>query len=259
MRQASDLVKSERRWTAAVFREPRLASANGRFAVGVLPGEGVGPEVLSAALAVLSAVEIAGARFEVSTGGPIGRDAEVLTGKALTEEVERFCEGVFEDGGAVLAGPGGGRFVYDLRRRFDLFCKLSPLRPFEALHEAGRLKARERRGRRHPHRPRELGRRIPRANGARRHDAERGRVCRHAFHYSEDAGPPAPRSRRASSRHRAAAGSRSSIKDGGLPTVSALWRDVGREAAAALRRGAASSRHRPDGVPARPGAAEPST
>ncbi len=64
----------------------------------------------------------------------------MLSGKALTEEVSGFCENVFGGGGAVLAGPGGSRFVYDLRPRFDLFCKLSPLRPVPALQEAGRLK-----------------------------------------------------------------------------------------------------------------------
>ena len=140
LRQASDLVRSERRWTAAVFREPRLAPSSGSFAVGVLPGEGVGPEVLAAALEVLSAAEAGGARFTIKTGGPIGRDAEVLSGKALTEEVAGFCAELFGAGGAVLAGPGGSRFVYDLRQRFDLFCKLSPLRPVPALQEAGRLK-----------------------------------------------------------------------------------------------------------------------
>ena len=32
-------------------------------------------------------------------------------------------------GGALFCGPVGGRFVYDLRARFDLYCKLVPLRP----------------------------------------------------------------------------------------------------------------------------------
>lgn len=214
-----------------MFREPRLAETDGRFSVGVLPGEGVGPEVIAAALAVLSAAEAGGARFDVETGGPIGRDAEVLSGSALTEDVVGFCEGVFRGGGAVLAGPGGSRFVYELRRRFDLFCKLSPLRPFEALLEAGRLKAagvagadilvvRENVGGEYLGEWRESS------------DAERGRVCHHAFHYAED------HVRRLLGVAAELAASRRGklavvIKDGGLPTVSALWRDLGREAAAA--------------------------
>jgi len=58
------------RWTDAVFRSRRSAS-EGPLTVGVLPGEGIGPEVISVALSVLSAVEASnGGRFEVRTGGP---------------------------------------------------------------------------------------------------------------------------------------------------------------------------------------------
>ena len=42
------------------------------------------------------------------------------------------------DGGALLCGPGGGRFVYDLRAKFDLFCKLVPLRPYPGCGARGR-------------------------------------------------------------------------------------------------------------------------
>jgi isocitrate/isopropylmalate dehydrogenase len=59
-----------------------------------LPGEGIGPEVVGAALEVLEAVRSAGgAEFELRSGGtlPIGRDAELMTGRALTEEVAAFC------------------------------------------------------------------------------------------------------------------------------------------------------------------------
>ena len=122
MSATTDLKSSTRRWTDAVFRErPR---ASGTLTVGVLPGEGVGPDVIAAALAVLSAVESeSDARFETSTRGAIGRAAEASSGRALTEDVCGFCDDVFGRGGAILAGPGGGRFVYDLRRRFDLFCR----------------------------------------------------------------------------------------------------------------------------------------
>ncbi len=40
----------------------------------------------------------------------------------------------------MLCGPGGGRFVYELRRRFDLYCKLVPLQPVPALRDAGALR-----------------------------------------------------------------------------------------------------------------------
>ncbi len=113
-----------------------------RQVLGVLPGEGIGPEVIGASLRVLTALETAtGCSFEVRTGGFIGRQAEALGGEALSDEVVDFCQGVFEDGGAVLAGAGGGRFVYDLRRRFDLFCKLSPLRSYAELQGVSRLQS----------------------------------------------------------------------------------------------------------------------
>jgi 3-isopropylmalate dehydrogenase len=218
------------RWTDAVFRSRRGAPA-GALTVGVLPGEGIGPEVISVALSVLSAIEATnGARFEVRTGGAIGHDAERRTGRPLTDEVSAFCEDVFEKGGAILAGPGGGRFVYDLRRRFDLFCKLSPVRPIEPLLEAGRLKARAVVG---------ADVLVVRENTGGEYlgewletsDGREGRVCVHSYRYSER------QVRRLLAVAAALAAGRRRrldviVKDGGIPGVSGLWRDLGREAAA---------------------------
>src|SRR5690606_22184553 len=78
--------------------------------------------------------------FEVRKGGKIGKEAERLTGRSLTDEVIGFCEDIFAARGAVLCGPGGGRFVYDLRRQFDLYTKLIPLRPWPVLRDAGPLR-----------------------------------------------------------------------------------------------------------------------
>jgi len=117
-------------------------SGVGSRPIGVLPGEGSAPELVRVALDVLDAVSsVTGAVFEVSFGGPIGVDSERESGVALSEDVVRFCASTFARGGAVLAGAGGGRFVYDLRRRFDLFCKLNPIRPWPELAEASRLRA----------------------------------------------------------------------------------------------------------------------
>lgn len=229
--QPSPEVDKRARWTAAVCGETRPRSTGQRFRIGVLPGEGIGPELVSAALSVLSAVGNGEARFEVETGGPIGRDAEILSGRSLTDEVVRFCADVFSGGGAVLAGPGGSRFVYDLRRAFDLYCKLSPLRPLEPLLDAGRLKTSAISG---------TDILVVRENVGGEYlgewhetsDARRGRICNHSFHYAED-----EVRRLLGAAARLAAGRRGRltvvIKDGGLPTVSALWRDLGREAAAA--------------------------
>jgi 3-isopropylmalate dehydrogenase len=144
--------------------------------------------------------------------------------------VAAFCGDVFARGGAVLAGPGGGRFVYELRRQFDLFCKLSPLRPFEPLLDAGRMKAgtvvgtdilivRENVGG------------VYQGEWRERSDEREGRICEHSFRYSE---PQVRRLLDVAARLAAERRGKLSvvIKEGGIPSVSALWRDVGREAAA---------------------------
>lgn len=117
-------------------------AANAAMTIGVLPGEGVGPEVIDAALRVLDALSAHTSRaVTLHTGGAIGGEAQRRGGQPLTPEVVAFCASVFEAGGAVLCGPGGGRFVYDLRAEFDLYCKLVPLKPCAAVSDVGPLRA----------------------------------------------------------------------------------------------------------------------
>ena len=119
----------------------------GTRVIGVLPGEGIGPEAVAAALAVLDAVTRASSlRFEVRTGGAIGIEAERATGSVLSPEVVSFADGVFADRGALLCGPGGGRFVYELRSKFDLYCKIVPIQPLAVLGDTGVLRPEARRG-----------------------------------------------------------------------------------------------------------------
>ena len=105
--------------------------------------------MIAATRAALAAVEAA-TDLEVTTreGPDIGLEAELQTGDALSDEVTGFCDSVFKQGGALLCGPARGRFVYELRRRFELFCKLSPLVPDPELLGAIRLKAEHLGGRR---------------------------------------------------------------------------------------------------------------
>ena len=120
---------------------PVSANAAQPVTVGVLAGEGIGPEVTKAAVDVLRAVGRQSLRpFDVRYGGVIGAASERAYGAALSPEVIDFCESIFCDGGAILCGPGESRFVYDLRARFDLFCKLTPIRPFVALSDASVLR-----------------------------------------------------------------------------------------------------------------------
>ncbi len=231
MQPSSGLVKGPALWTDAVFRQPRSGGApRGCLTVGVLPGEGIGPEVTGAALAVLAAVEAAGgSRFEVRTGGAIGRAAEARSGRALSEEVASFCSDVFAEDGAILAGPGGGRFVYDLRRRFDLYCKISPLRPCDPLSHTCRLKVSAVAGADVLIVRENIGG-VYQGEWSETVDAAEGRICEHRFRYSER------QVRRILEASAALAARRRGqlsvvVKEGGIPGISALWRELAREAA----------------------------
>jgi 3-isopropylmalate dehydrogenase len=135
------------RWSpfvSSVFGEARPVQ---QHVIGVLEGEGVGREVVSASLEVLTAVaSVCSCPVRIERGAAIGLDAERIHGRALSDEVIAFCETVFSRGGAILAGPAGGRFVYDMRIRFDLFCKLSPLIVHDELLDAGHMRPEHCRG-----------------------------------------------------------------------------------------------------------------
>ncbi len=186
--------------------------------LGVLPGEGIGPEVVGATLAVLDAVaEATGERFDVRVGGDIGTPARTRGGRDLSDEVVAFCRAVFADGGAVLAGPGGGRFVYDLRARFDLYCKLTPITPFSALEDTGVLR---------PTATRHVDIVVVRENRGGMYfgtDSADAAGARHTFGYARD-----EVTRLADAAARLARVRRGGlavvIKAGGIPSVSALWR-----------------------------------
>jgi 3-isopropylmalate dehydrogenase len=111
--------------------------------IGLFQGEGVGPEVSQAALLVLTALERAHRgkhRFVWREGGPIGSLSISINGQPLDAEAISFCRQIFAEGGIVLAGPGGDRFVYECRKAFDLYYKLNPLRPSPLPLAARRIK-----------------------------------------------------------------------------------------------------------------------
>jgi 3-isopropylmalate dehydrogenase len=196
--------------------------------IGVLEGTGVGPEVIGASLQVLKSVgQALNLKFEVRHGGLIGEDAIAEYGKWLPEDTVDFCADIFRLGGAILNGPGSGRYVYDLRRRFDLFCKFVPVQPSLELVRAGKIS---------PQFLKNVDMLIVRDNtggvyqgqwGDRATD--KGRVAEHSFNYSETEVHRIVEvaARGAAHRH----GNLCVIvKEGGVPTVTALWRDVGNAA-----------------------------
>src|SRR4051794_24263601 len=219
------------RWLPDVV-DPACRQASPAPLIGVLPGEGIGNEVVSAALEVLDAIESAGGQaVQIETGGPIGHPAESSAGSALPDEVAAFCDGTFARGGAILTGPGGGRYVYDLRRRLDLFLKLvpvssrhglpqaSPLRP-EALRNLDLLLVRENLGGIYQGRSEESA------------DEDGRRIVRHAFETSEAS---LHRFLGAAARLAASRDGRLTvvIKQGGLPALADLWRACASDAAVA--------------------------
>src|SRR5271167_2717825 len=93
----------------------RLPSGRaGRFLVGTMKGEGVGAEVIAAALRVArAAAERFDFELQVETGGVIGLESKRQHETELSPYVIDFCADIFANGGAILSGPGGGRYVYD--------------------------------------------------------------------------------------------------------------------------------------------------
>lgn len=113
-----------------------------RHLIGLFHGEGIGPEVSAAAIRVLKALAThsgGSVHFELREGGPIGHQSISLNGRALDEAAIAFCRQIFAQGGIILAGPGGDRFVYECRRTFDLYYKLNPLQPAQLDLKARRI------------------------------------------------------------------------------------------------------------------------
>jgi len=120
------------------------------FKVAVLPGDGIGPEVMDEALKVLDAVE---KKFDVTfekTFANVGGAGIDKEGKALPETTVEICKA----SDAILFGSVGGPkweslppdeqpergALLPLRKIFGLFCNLRPAIIFPALTGASSLK-----------------------------------------------------------------------------------------------------------------------
>jgi 3-isopropylmalate dehydrogenase len=218
------------RSTECLGEPGRHAGETRAISIGVLPGEGIGPEVIAGAIEVLvSVAEATNLQVEICEGGAIGRLAEEDCGRALSAEVIQFCEEVFAQGGAILNGPGGGRYVYELRKHFDLFFKKSPIRIQNGLPDASRL------------RPEALSGTdilITRENSGgiyqgtwdEQSDPTFGRAAQHHIAYSE--AQVRRFLRESASLARGRSGNLTVVwKESGVPSISALWRDCALEAA----------------------------
>ena len=213
-----------------VSGEDKPISPKTEIVIGILPGEGVGAEVISCSLKVLDAVSgVTGLSVKIREGGVIGRQAECICGTCLPEDVVAFCRNVFEEGGAILNGPGGGRYVYDLRKQLGLFFKASPLIPANGVIEASRLK---------PEWIRNLDIIVTRENDggiyqgewSSESDSGDGRLSRHTFQYTEG---QVRRFLEVSARIAQSRRGEMAIvwKEFGIPSISKLWKDCAAEIA----------------------------
>ena len=112
----------------------------------LLPGDGIGPEIMAPAVEVLRAVE-AELEFEPHVFGGASID---LHGTALTDETLAACHGA---DAVLLAAVGGPKWdtidparprpeqgLLGLRKGLGLFANLRPVKPFPALYDASPLK-----------------------------------------------------------------------------------------------------------------------
>ncbi len=107
------------------------------YRIVALPGEGIGPEVVEACLAILEAIA-ATEGFKVTVdSGWIGESARQQFGKYLPEETLRLCEG--SDG--ILFGSVTKGGLLELRKHFDLFANLRPVKPSLSLLNLSPIKA----------------------------------------------------------------------------------------------------------------------
>ena len=191
--------------------------------IGVLRGEGVGPEVVPAALDLLDILaQHTSRRIVLREGGEIGLPAKAAFGQCLSSEVSAFAEEIFAENGALFCGPGGDRFVYELRERFDLYCKFTPIQPLAELRQAGALKAEVVDGV-DILAVRDNLEGIYQGSWETTRDAAGHSVASHRFHYSE---PVVTKLMAIAFRAASLRRGRLHVilKPGGVPSISSLWR-----------------------------------
>jgi 3-isopropylmalate dehydrogenase len=118
-----------------------------RRRVILLPGDGIGPEVIAPAVQVLDAVAPDSFEFEEHAFGGASIDAH---GTALTDETLEACRSA---DAVLLAAVGGPKWdttdpdkprpehgLFGIRKGLGLFANLRPVRPLPALYEASPLR-----------------------------------------------------------------------------------------------------------------------
>ena len=118
--------------------------------IAVLPGDGIGPEVINEAIKIIKSVEdVTGNKYDLEYG-IVGGEAIDKFGIPLTEDTIKLIE----NSKAVLFGAVGGPKwdnlesnlrpelgILNIRKRLDLYANLRPVKIFEALKESSPIKS----------------------------------------------------------------------------------------------------------------------
>jgi len=203
-----------REWASGA---PAPARGSDPLIVAVVPGEGIGPEVVGAALEVLTSVgEAFGLHLDlvrtdhIGSLGPHGLSVDDITRSFMAE--------AFAAGAPVLHGPAGGRYVYELRAQLGLHCKFVPVRPMPELSDASILR---------PQRVAGVDVLVVRDNSGGLYQGSFGTRDDGRVAFQEAAYSVEQVDRLLAVAARAARGRRGRLavvtKPGGIPTISELW------------------------------------
>lgn len=107
------------------------------YRIVALPGEGIGPEVVDASLEILQTLAaVEGFSLSVDRGW-IGEPAQQKFGQPLPLETLVLCE----EADGIVFGAVTRSGLLELRRHFDFFINLRPVRPSPSLQEMSPIKA----------------------------------------------------------------------------------------------------------------------
>ena len=123
----------------------------GTYAIAILAGDGIGPEVIEQAVRVLQAVADRYGHIFTLTEALVGVAAIDAEGDAISDATMELCQ----RSDAILFGAVGGsprfegpdskiqpeRALFRLRKELALYANLRPIRPFKALLNASTIKA----------------------------------------------------------------------------------------------------------------------
>ncbi len=122
----------------------------GTYTIAVLPGDGIGPEVIGQAVRVLQTVADHFGHTFATTKALVGVAAIEAEGDAISDATMELCQ----RSDAILFGAVGGtarfegpdskvqpeRALFRLRKDLQLFANLRPVRPLDALLDASTIK-----------------------------------------------------------------------------------------------------------------------